>query len=350
MRRGELDEATLAEALATMHGVPAIKLSELEPDPALLALFSYDIALRHLAIPVNRMASTLVVAMADPSNLTAIDTLKFITGYKLEVVVAPEAAIRDAIDRYYATKESENELGAIVDAVDVDSIEVEHEEPVEALDISKSGDDAPIVKLVHGILLDAIRRGASDIHLEPQDDRLRVRYRIDGMLHDIASPRGQHKAQIAARVKVMAKLDISERRLPQDGRIRIIQGGRREMDFRVSVLPSMFGEKIVLRLLDKSALALDMSKLGFEPKPLADFKAAIAKPYGMCLVTGPTGSGKTTTLYSALSELNRSHVNITTVEDPIEYQLRGITQVQVKDEIGLTFAECLRTFSGKIRT
>jgi type IV pilus assembly protein PilB len=282
--------------------------------------------------------------MGDPTNLNAMDDIKFLTGYNVEPVVASESSIQASIDRYYNAGPSYEEVMADLQLDDDDIDFKADEEDVNALELERASADAPVVRLVNVFLLNAIRKGASDIHLEPYEKRLRVRYRIDGVLHEEMTPPLKLKSALVSRLKIMSQLDIAERRLPQDGRIKLKLGKGREMDFRVSVLPTMWGEKVVLRLLDKGNLQLDMTKLGFDVEPLQDFKWAINQPWGMVLVTGPTGSGKTTTLYSALSELNRPGVNISTAEDPVEYNLHGINQVQMHDEIGLNFAMSLRSF------
>jgi type IV pilus assembly protein PilB len=295
-------------------------------------------------IPVNRAGQNLIVAMADPSNIYAIDDVKFVTNLNIDVVVASEPAIAEAIEKYYTSNVSFEDV--MLDFADEEEeFELDDvEEDLNVLDLEKSAGDAPVVKLVNLILLDAIRKNASDIHVEPYEKQLRIRYRIDGVLYEVMKPPVKLKHAITSRLKIMSRLDIAERRLPQDGRIKMKLGRGKEMDFRVSVLPTMWGEKIVARLLDKSNLQLDMTRLGFEEKVLEDFKAALHKPYGMILITGPTGSGKTTTLYSALSELNKSTTNISTAEDPVEYNLFGINQVQMHDDIGLNFASALRSF------
>jgi type IV pilus assembly protein PilB len=295
-----------------------------------------------MVIPVNRAGSSLIVAMSDPSNIYAIDDLKFLTGYNIEVVVASEVAIEEAVTRYYEKAVSYDE---VMEGFDEKEIEFgADEEALNILDLEKASSEAPVIRLVNAILINAIKKGASDIHVEPYEKNFRVRYRVDGVLYEEMQPPLKLRNAITSRLKIMSNLDIAERRLPQDGRIKLKLGKGREMDFRVSVLPTLFGEKVVLRLLDKSNLQLDMTKLGFEEKPLGDFTHAIHMPYGMVLVTGPTGSGKTTTLYSALSELNKSTENISTAEDPVEYNLHGINQVQMHDEIGLNFATALRAF------
>jgi type IV pilus assembly protein PilB len=293
---------------------------------------------------VSRTGQSLVVAMADPANHNAIDDIKFLTRFNVEPVVASETSIVQATERYYSAGPSYEEVMADFE-IDDDDIDFSAEaDDINALELEKASEDAPVVRLVNVVLLNAIRKGASDIHLEPYEKRLRVRYRIDGVLHEEMTPPLKLKNALSSRLKIMSQLDIAERRLPQDGRIKLKLGKDREMDFRVSVLPTMWGEKIVLRLLDKSNLQLDMSKLGFEHEALEDFKWAVHQPWGMVLVTGPTGSGKTTTLYSALSDLNQPDVNISTAEDPVEYNLMGINQVQMHDDIGLNFAASLRAF------
>ncbi|HJL40238.1 MAG TPA: type IV-A pilus assembly ATPase PilB [Myxococcales bacterium LLY-WYZ-16_1] len=344
---GYIEETELTAFLSKQYGVPSINLSEFEIDPDVIKLVPREVAEKHQVIPVNRAGASLIVAMADPSNIFAIDDLKFLTGYNIEVVVASDGAIRETIDRYYAQEEQASELNydEVMAEFDEDEIEVGgDDEQLNVVDLERSAEDAPVVKLVNLILIDAIKKGASDIHIEPYEKDFRVRYRIDGVLYEMMKPPVRLKNAITSRMKIMSQLDIAERRLPQDGRIKLKLGKGREMDYRVSCLPTLFGEKIVLRLLDKGNLQLDMTKLGFDPKPLASFKTAIKRPYGMVLVTGPTGSGKTTTLYSALSELNKSTVNISTAEDPVEYNLHGINQVQMHEDIGLNFAAALRSF------
>ncbi|MFH1463176.1 MAG: type IV-A pilus assembly ATPase PilB [Pseudomonadota bacterium] len=344
-KMGYLDENALTSFLAKQYGVPSINLSEFEIDPEVLKLIPKEVANRHQVIPINRSGNTLMVAMADPSNIYAIDDLKFVTSYNIDVVVASETAIAEALEKYYTSTVSFDDV--MIDfAEDEEDLEFaeDMEEDINVLDLEKSAGDAPVVKLVNLILLDAIRKNASDIHVEPYEKQLRIRYRIDGVLYEVMKPPFKLRHAITSRLKIMSSLDIAERRLPQDGRIKMKMGRGKEMDFRVSVLPTMWGEKIVLRLLDKSNLQLDMTKLGFEEQALADFKEALHKPYGMILVTGPTGSGKTTTLYSALSELNKTTTNLSTAEDPIEFNLFGINQVQMNDAIGLNFAAALRSF------
>ena len=339
---GFIKEEQLTEFLSKQYGIPAVNLKEFEIDPDVVKLIPEEVARKHMAIPISRSGSTLIVAMADPSNIFAQDDIKFLTGYNVEVVVAPENSIKEAIDQYYQGGENiEDVLG---DLEDIDIELSEEEEEVNLADLEKASEEAPVIKLVNLILTDAIKKNASDIHIEPYEKTFRVRYRIDGVLYEVLKPPMKMKNAIISRIKIMSGMDIAERRLPQDGRIKIKLGKDREMDYRVSVVPTLFGEKVVLRLLDKSNLQLDMTKLGFDEDQLKLFKEAITRPYGMVLVTGPTGSGKTTTLYSALSELNKPEVNICTAEDPVEYNLMGINQVQMHEEIGLNFAAALRSF------
>src|SRR5271154_1435640 len=341
IKTGAIEEHKLTDFLSKQYGVPAINLKDFDIEPDIIKLVKKDVAQKHVVIPVNRAGPSLIVAMADPSNIFAVDDLKFTTGYNIEPVVASEVSIREAIERYYAQKGPS--LEEIVGSVGDDDVELAGGESEDVDDAARAAGDAPGVKLVNLVLMDAIRKGASDIHVEPYEKDFRVRFRIDGVLYDVMKPPQKLKMAITSRLKIMAELDISERRLPQDGRIKIKFSGK-EMDFRVSVCPTLFGEKVVLRLLDKGNLQLDMTKLGFDTKPLDDFNWAIHQPWGMVLVTGPTGSGKTTTLYSALSDLNKIAHNICTAEDPVEYNLHGINQVQMHDEIGLNFAMALRAF------
>jgi type IV pilus assembly protein PilB len=343
-KMGFVSDNQITDFLSQQYRVQAIDLREYEIDEDVLAQVSKEVCERHKIIPVSRAGSSLIVAMADPSNLHAIDDIKFLTGYNVEPVVCSEAAVVEAIERYY-NKETEISFDDIMDGFDETEIDfAETAEDESILDLEKASEDAPVIRLCNAILLSAIKKGASDIHIEPYERQQRVRYRVDGVLHDEMHPPLKLKNAISSRIKIMASLDIAERRIPQDGRIKLKLGKGREMDFRVSVLPTIWGEKIVLRLLDKGNLQLDMLKLGFEEKALKDFKEAISQPYGMVLVTGPTGSGKTTTLYSALTELNQVTTNISTAEDPVEYNLMGINQVQMHDDIGLNFAAALRSF------
>ncbi|MCA2978252.1 MAG: type IV-A pilus assembly ATPase PilB [Myxococcaceae bacterium] len=340
---GAIEESKLTDFLSKQYGVPAINLKEFDIDGEIIKLVPKDVAEKHLVIPVNRAGSSLIVAMCDPSNIYAVDDLKFLTGYTIEPVVTSEPALREAIEKYYAEKgpNLEDIISTMEDDVEVAEGE---EEGGNVEEMARAADDAPVIKLVNLILKDAIGKRASDIHIEPYEKDFRVRFRIDGVMYEVMKPPMKLRNAITSRLKIMAQLDISERRLPQDGRIKIKLGGGKEMDFRVSVCPTLFGEKIVMRLLDKSNLQLDMTKLGFEPEPLKWFKEAIDRPYGMVLVTGPTGSGKTTTLYSALAALNDPTTNVSTAEDPVEFNFAGINQVQVSDSIGLSFASALRSF------
>src|SRR5687767_8255525 len=341
---GYIGDGEITNFLSSQYRLPAINLDEYEIDPEVIKLVTREVCEKHRIIPVSRSGSSLIVAMSDPTNLNAIDDIKFLSGYNVEPVVASETAIQSSIERYYNAGPSYEEVMADfnLDAEDIDFSAVDEE--INAVELERASADAPVVRLVNVLLLNAIRKGASDIHVEPYEKRLRVRYRVDGVLHEEMSPPLKLKAAIVSRLKIMSQLDIAERRLPQDGRIKLKLGKGREMDFRVSVMPTMWGEKVVLRLLDKSNLQLDMTRLGFDIEPLKDFQWAINQPWGMVLVTGPTGSGKTTTLYSALSDLNKMSVNISTAEDPVEYNLHGINQVQMHDEIGLNFAMSLRSF------
>ena len=349
-RMGYVEEGDLTSFLSRHFGVPSVDLSQVQIEQEVINLIPADVAERHQCVPINRAGATLVVAMADPSNIYAIDDLKFMTGYKIEPVVASESALEEAIHTYYGA--SEEDAGPdfnyddILDEMDLDEdIDyVSEEEGQSVNDLAAASEDAPVIRLVNHILVDAIKQGASDIHIEPYEKEFRVRFRVDGVLSEAMRPPYKLKDAITSRLKIMADLDIAERRLPQDGRIKLKMGRNKEMDFRVSVMPTLFGEKTVLRLLDKSNLQLDMTKLGFDPEPLKAFKDSIHRPYGMCLVTGPTGSGKTTTLYSALSELNKVSENISTAEDPVEFNLAGINQCQMQESIGLNFAAALRTF------
>jgi type IV pilus assembly protein PilB len=375
VRLGYIKEDELLSFLSAQYRVPSVKISKMEINPTVIKLIPSSLSKKYFIIPINRMGPKLTLAMADPSNIVVIDEIKFMTGFNVEPVVASETEIIDAIKKYYGGGGNVAGLGSLSfeaadydlndakgdalgdgislddDVVDVDDFDklvhgaVDNIEVVESQNLEDSMDmEGPIIKIVNGILIKAIKLGASDIHFEPYERTFRVRYRIDGVLRRDMSLPIQIKNAMTSRLKIMAKLDIAEKRLPQDGRIKLRTGKGREMDFRVSSIPTLFGEKVVLRLLDKSALQLDMTKLGFEESSLADLKAAIHKPVGMILVTGPTGSGKTTTLYSALSELNKETDNIITAEDPIEYNFMGINQVQMHEEIGLTFASALRSF------
>jgi type IV pilus assembly protein PilB len=337
-----VDEDDVVEFLSRQLGLPTVSLDEIDVDTDAVKLLAPEKAQKYMAIPYSQVNSTLYVAMADPTDLNAIDDIKFMTNMSVEVSIATESQIKKSLDTFYdAGLQTEN----VLEGFDDEDLEAVGEiSELDANDAAKMADEAPVVKLVNYILREAINKRASDIHVEPYEKVLRVRLRIDGSLYEIVKPPMKLKNPMVSRIKIMARLDIAERRLPQDGRIKLKLGKGRDMDFRVSVLPTLFGEKVVMRLLDKSNLQLDMTKLGFEEKPLRNFKEAIHKPFGMVLVTGPTGSGKTTTLYSALSELNSPDVNVSTAEDPVEFNLHGINQVQMHEEIGLTFASSLRSF------
>jgi len=344
VKQGSIAEADLTNFLSKQYGVPAIGLKDFEIDEEVIRLIPRATAEKHQVVPVNRAGSSLIIAMSDPSNIFAIDDIKFLTGYNVEVVVASEQSIREALEQYYAEKGPDlDEVMQGFDDSEVSLVEGGGDD-MDVVDLEKSAGEAPVVKLVNLVLLDAIKKGASDIHVEPYEKDFRVRFRIDGVLYEVMKPPMKLRAAIISRLKIMSTLDISERRLPQDGRIKLKLGKGKEMDFRVSVCPTLFGEKVVLRLLDKSNLQLDMTKLGFEEQQLKDFMEAIDRPYGMVLVTGPTGSGKTTTLYSALSKLNEVSWNISTAEDPVEFNFFGINQVQMHEDIGLNFAAALRSF------
>ncbi len=340
VKLGFVQEVEITKVLARQYRMPAVDLSRFEVDPKIIKMVPADVALKHTVLPLKREGRTLTVAMADPTNVGVIDDLKFITRFDIFPVIAGEYTLRNAIAKYY--EQSDAQLQSLLkDIQEEDELELieekEEEGPVQV------ADDAPVVKLINGILTDAVKRGASDIHIEPFEHEIRVRYRIDGALQEIMKPPVKLKAALTSRIKIMANLNIAERRVPQDGRIKLKMGNR-VIDFRVSTLPVIFGEKIVLRILDKGNLTLDLSKFGFEPKAEKDLMRAILNPYGMVLVTGPTGSGKTTTLYSALSRVNTVEVNIMTAEDPVEYNIYGINQVQVRNEIGMTFAAALKAF------
>jgi len=351
VKLGSVREEDITRVLSQQHGVPSVSLRTLELDEAVVKLIPSEVAQKYLILPVSRNGATLTVAMVDPTNVFAMDDIKFMTGYNVEPVVASEVAIKEAIDKYYGSihaLELKKVMDEMADTEDPASLEVlEETDDVDLAKLEASTEEAPVVRLVNLILTDSIKRGASDIHVEPYEKDFRVRLRVDGVLYEIMNPPMKLKDAITSRLKIMAKLDISEKRLPQDGRIKIkmkLQGKNKEMDYRVSVLPTLFGEKIVLRLLDKENLMLDMTRLGFEEESLGKFEKAIFKPYGMVLVTGPTGSGKTNTLYSSISRINTPETNIMTAEDPVEFNLHGINQVQMKEQIGLNFAAALRSF------
>ncbi len=350
VKLGIVSEDDITQLLSDQYGVPSINLRHFEIDESVINLIPAEVSQKYLVIPVNRTGATLTIAMADPTNVFAMDDIKFMTGYNVEPVVASEVAIREALDKYYGSSHS-LELKKVMDEMaemETEALELmEEEEEFDVHKLEAATEEAPVVRLVNIILTDSIKKIASDIHVEPYEKDFRVRYRIDGVLYEIMHPPLKLKDAVISRIKIMAKLDISEKRLPQDGRIKIkmkVQAKTKEMDYRVSVLPTLFGEKIVLRLLDKENLVLDMTKLGFESESLLKFERAILRPYGMVLVTGPTGSGKTNTLYSSISRVNTPETNILTAEDPVEFNLHGINQVQMKEQIGLNFATALRAF------
>jgi len=371
VKMGFVKDEQITALLSKQYGVPAINLASFKIDLTIIKLVPTETARKYQIIPLSRSGSTLTIAMTDPTNVFAMDDIKFMTGYTVEPVVASEVAITDAIEKYYPSgkggaagkgkagdkpatgstlemasrglEELQASLGGDADGVEV----LEELQEISAEALARQGEDAPVVRLCNVVLMSAIQKGASDIHIEPYEKELRVRYRIDGILYNIMAPPMKYRDAIVSRIKIMSKLDIAEKRLPQDGRIKIRyneSGEPKEIDFRVSVLPTLFGEKIVLRLLDKDKLMLDMTKLGFEPESLTKFEEAIARPWGMVLVTGPTGSGKTNTLYSSIAKINTPETNIMTAEDPVEFNLAGINQVQVKENIGLNFAAALRSF------
>ena len=383
VKLGLVSDDMITAVLSRQYGIPSVNLDLFNIDPAVLRLIPQEVAQKHFVLPLSRVGATLTLAMVDPTNVFALDDVKFMTGLNVEPVVVAEGSVQQAIAKYYGTSreielastaaeessyekalkssKNGNGNGAIThdDLVSLDSIDFDTEhnsEDVEVLEdneeidlstLSRMSEDAPVVRLVNVLLVDSLRRGASDIHIEPYEKELRIRFRIDGVLYDVMHPPLKMRDALISRVKIMSKLDISEKRLPQDGRIKIkvkVDSRSRELDFRVSTLPTLFGEKVVLRLLDKQNLMLDMTKLGFEPASLEKFQRNISKPYGMVLVTGPTGSGKTNTLYSALQSLNTVDTNIMTAEDPVEFNLMGINQVQMKEQIGLNFAAALRAF------
>ncbi|HLJ73227.1 MAG TPA: ATPase, T2SS/T4P/T4SS family, partial [Thermoanaerobaculia bacterium] len=374
VKLGFVKDEEITALLSKQYGVPSINLAQFEIDPAVIKLIPSETANKYQIVPLSRAGATLTIAMTDPTNVFAMDDIKFMTGYNVEPVVASETAVTDAITKYYPAapagskpppKKSEPSApsGPQVSALEMASkgleelqqmdaeggdVEVLEElQEISADALAKAGEDAPVVRLVNVVLMSAIQKGASDIHIEPYEKELRVRYRIDGILYNIMNPPMKYRDAISSRVKIMSKLDIAEKRLPQDGRIKIRfneSGTQKEIDFRVSILPTLFGEKIVMRLLDKDKLMLDMTKLGFEQESLTKFEEAILRPWGMVLVTGPTGSGKTNTLYSSISKVNTPETNIMTAEDPVEFNLVGVNQVNVKESIGLNFAAALRSF------
>ena len=346
VKMGFIQETEITKMLARQYRMPAVDLARFEVDPKIVKMIPADVALKHLVLPLKREGRTLTVAMADPTNLSVLDDLKFITRYDIFPVIAGEYTLRTNLDKYY--EQVDQQLDSLLKDIEEEGEEGELEVVEQEAEDAEQGsgisaDDAPVVKLINAILTDAVKRGASDIHVEPFEHEIRVRYRIDGALQEVMKPPLKLKAALTSRIKIMSALNIAERRVPQDGRIKL-KMGKRVIDFRVSTLPVLFGEKIVMRILDKGYLTLDLSKFGFEPKSEADLLRAILNPYGMVLVTGPTGSGKTTTLYSALSRINTIEVNIMTAEDPVEYNLMGINQVLVRNEVGMTFAAALKAF------
>jgi type IV pilus assembly protein PilB len=343
VKLGLIQELEITKVLARQYRMPAVDLSRFEVDPRICKLIPADLAQKSVVLPLKREGRTLTVAMADPTDLGLLEDLKFITRYDLFPVIAGEYTLRAIIEKHYGSA-SDQQLQDILKDMEAagDDVEVVEEQEDEAATGAQI-DDAPVVKLINGLLTEAVRRGASDIHIEPFEHEIRVRFRIDGALTEIMKPPMKMKAAMTSRIKILSQLNIAERRVPQDGRLKLKMGSR-VIDFRVSTLPVLFGEKIVMRILDKGNLTLDLSKFGFEPKAEADLMRNILNPYGMVLVTGPTGSGKTTTLYSALSRVNTPDVNIMTAEDPVEYNLMGINQVLVRNEIGLTFAAALKAF------
>jgi len=351
MKLGFISDDEITGVLSRQYGVPSINLKYYEVDAAVIKLIPQDTAVRYQIVPLSRVGSTLTIAMTDPTNVFAMDDVKFMTGFNVEPVVASETAISEAISKFYGGAQSDEELSKVMkDLTGEDNADLElaaEEQETNLAELERAAEEAPIIKLVNLILTDAVKRGASDIHIEPYEKEVRVRFRIDGVLQPVMAPPMKLRDAITSRIKIMSKLDISEKRLPQDGRIMIKyrkEGRIKDLDFRVSTIPTLFGEKIVMRLLDKENLRLDMTKLGFEQESLTKFERSILRPYGMVLVTGPTGSGKTNTLYSSISRLNTTETNIMTAEDPVEFQLAGVNQVQMKDQIGLNFATALRAF------
>lgn len=351
---GFVTDEDITNAICGNYGIPSINLSYFDVDSDVLRLISLETAQKYQIVPLSRVGSTLTIAAADPTNVADLDDIKFMTGLAIEPVVASISSIREAIEKYYGTQTAielkkvfQEISGRPSDASIELDLTTEQIQEKTTDELQNASEEAPIIKLVNMIIAESLKRGASDIHIEPYEHEFRVRYRIDGILQLSMTPPVKLKDAVTSRLKIMAKLDISEKRLPQDGRIKLrtqLKGENREIDFRVSTLPTLFGEKIVLRILDKSSLPLDMTKLGFEPISLTRFDEAILKPYGMVLVTGPTGSGKTCTLYSAINKLNKPETNIMTAEDPVEFNFPGINQVHVREQIGLTFASALRSF------
>jgi type IV pilus assembly protein PilB len=376
---GLVSDDMITAVLSRQYGVPSVNLELFDIEPSVIRLIPQEVAQKYSVLPLSRVGASLTLAMVDPTNVFAMDDIKFMTGLNIEPVVVSEASVQEAIAKYYGSSreielamgEPEVEISGLskngnghgggithADLVSLDSLDfdteaaeglevIEDNEEIDLSTLSRMSEDAPVVRLVNVLMVDALRRGASDIHIEPYEKEMRIRFRIDGVLYDVMHPPLKMRDAMISRLKIMSKLDISEKRLPQDGRIKIkvkVDSRSRELDFRVSTLPTLFGEKVVLRLLDKENLMLDMTKLGFEPESLVKFQRNIARPYGMVLVTGPTGSGKTNTLYSALQSLNTIETNIMTAEDPVEFNLMGINQVQMKEQIGLNFAAALRSF------
>jgi type IV pilus assembly protein PilB len=372
VKMGLVSDDMITAVLSRQYGVPSVNLELFDVDDSVIRLIPREVAEKYSVLPLSRVGATLTLAMVDPTNVFAMDDIKFMTGLNIEPVVVSEASVQEAISRYYSQsreielardfEEESNGNGhydalpdpsMTLDQLDFDAegaegVEVvDDDEEIDLSNLTRMSEDAPVVRLVNVLLADALQRGASDIHIEPYEKEMRIRFRIDGVLYDVMHPPLRLRDALISRIKIMSKLDIAEKRLPQDGRIKIKlkhHGRSRELDFRVSTLPTLFGEKTVLRLLDKERLMLDMTKLGFEPESLVKFQRNITKPYGMVLVTGPTGSGKTNTLYSALQSLNQPETNIMTAEDPVEFNLQGINQVQMKEQIGLNFAAALRSF------
>ncbi|HEX8336141.1 MAG TPA: type IV-A pilus assembly ATPase PilB [Pyrinomonadaceae bacterium] len=373
VKMGLVSDDMITAVLSRQYGVPSVNLELFDVDESVIRLIPRDVADKYSVLPLSRVGATLTLAMVDPTNVFAMDDIKFMTGLNIEPVVVSEASVQEAISRYYSNSreielarnidEEESQYNSQVEALPqssmtldeldfeadgADALEVvEENDEIDLSNLTRMSEDAPVVRLVNVLLADSLQRGASDIHIEPYEKEMRIRFRIDGVLYDVMHPPLRLRDALISRIKILSKLDIAEKRLPQDGRIKIklkVHGRSRELDFRVSTLPTLFGEKVVLRLLDKEKLMLDMTKLGFEPESLVKFQRNITKPYGMVLVTGPTGSGKTNTLYSALQALNTSETNIMTAEDPVEFNLPGINQVQMKEQIGLNFAAALRSF------
>ncbi|MDT5293435.1 MAG: type pilus assembly protein PilB [Acidobacteriota bacterium] len=377
VKLGLVSDDMITAVLSRQYGVPSVNLELFDIDEAVIRLIPREVAEKYSVLPLSRVGATLTLAMVDPTNVFAMDDIKFMTGLNIEPVVVSEASVQEAISKYYSQsreielardfEESLNGNGngnghhhdALPDAtMTLDQLDfeadgaagvevIDEDDEIDLSNLTRMSEDAPVVRLVNVLLADALQRGASDIHIEPYEKELRIRFRIDGLLYEVMRPPLRLRDALISRIKIMSKLDISEKRLPQDGRIKIklkSNGRSRELDFRVSTLPTLFGEKVVMRLLDKEKLMLDMTRLGFEPESLVKFQRNITKPYGMVLVTGPTGSGKTNTLYSALQSLNTPETNIMTAEDPVEFNLPGINQVQMKEQIGLNFAAALRSF------